>query len=1220
MNISLIKRQSWQNLTIHKKLPVLLLSLVVFFPNRSSLANTIELDNNNFNQYLNADHPVKGRYRLISDIDLSRFLWKPVGNASVPFSLTLDGDGHVISGLEVSTSADNTASGLFGSLHNSTIRQILLKQPKVTSSGNTSPAGALVGELRGSRVEEVVNYAGTIRTGGIRTGGFHSHGGGLAGSVSDSTIRNCVNTGAVTTTRSASAGGIAGLADQSSSVSNDLNTGKIISRYPLSSPAGGVVGTLKSNSIANNNMNTGEVSVSHTEHSGGIAGEAETAEVSYNLNTGKIASDYLIGFRYQYSEGGSSGGIVGKSFRHTQIKQNLNTGSIASKYSSAHAGGIAGQASNTDIVQNVNVGTVTTDGSMAFSGGIAGDTSDSSSIHDNLNAGAIKENGARGAVGGISGSAFHSASVYDNVNTGSVQPDRLASYESAAAARLFHEGRIDNNLDTFTRRKSYPNPAWRGYNKGVKRLSKTKLKSGLNGLSSELWNAGDATQLPMLKGVNTPYRDLARINGSRQANNQFPTVLNEFADPGGAANATSFNRTVWNGQDGYLPFPNAFFEAQTLLAGVDCTQGGFDCSGVKDIMTTLSSTVQTSTDELTTDSVARTSPASESPSEASSTVPSSAAQSTTVELTTTSVARASPASESPSEEASSTVPPSTAQPTTGELTTASVAQTSPTSESPSEKASSTVPPSTAQTAQPTTGELTTASVTLTSPTPESPSEVSSAVPSSSAQPTTSELTTTSATLTSPIPESPSETLLRDKGLSSYTDLADNTSSTTYSPSLSGNCPLPEGTPLFQTYDQENQRIYVVIQPESSSKGILLARYKGTELDKQFGLCGVVKYTTTVDHAIILDSLQSLTGQVIHETAGSHLDIVATTTSGKVSLLEFPLSTERYRARFTVRNNVFPENVQISDTAYHQGVMYLTGTIDNSLFVGRYRQGRLYFREKYPEDKEQGLHLKLSPDGKHLFVSGKSDEDASYSLFLRQYYSEQLKPAASFGNNGKMIMTTSDIDTLNSHQDILMQKDQSYVAVFSPEEEKLAIRRFATDNGQMDSAFIINDRIDFSSRTKGSATTVRLITKDDFLHAIIYNSDGHVNVVTYQNQINVHRFDTTFAPAVANSMRPVFVGNNAYLAVENADLEEGSRLVRMQEISLELENYNYQESPVALSSARSSEGMSGLEIGLIAVSSVTVATIAVIVAIKKFKRRLFRSGMETHELLTLGYGE
>ncbi|WP_252177292.1 hypothetical protein [Endozoicomonas sp. 4G] len=1016
-------------LAINKKPSALLLSLVVCFPNWNSRADTIELDNNNFNQYLNADHPVKGDYQLIDNIDLRRFKpWRPIGNKSVPYSLTLYGDGHVISGLDVSTSANNQPSGLFGSLQNSTIRQILLNQPKVTSSGDASPAGALVGEMKRSQIEEVASSAGVIKT-----SGSNSHAGGIAGSVSDnSTLRNSLNTGTVITIGMASAGGITGLAEQASAISNNLNTGKITPRNLHDSPAGGIVGRLKIISVAYNNLNTGEVNAGHTENSGGIAGEAEAARVINNLNTGKIASDYLDGTSRR--GGGNVGGIVGEASSHNLISNNLNTGSISGKYG-AHVGGITGRAVNTSVVQNVNVGPITTDGKFTYGGGIAGKTR-SGSIHDNLNAGAVTGKGPSSPVAGISGTARR-ARVYNNVNTGLIETyydNRI----SAAVANTYKArvGDINNNLDTFTKNHSESISAFDGYNTGVVRVSKAALKSNLSGLSSELWNAGDAFQLPMLKGINTPYRELARINGTRQTNNQFPRTLNEFADPAGKANATFFSRTIWNSQDGYLPILKAFSGSQTLLAGIDCTPGGVDCNQEKNIKTTP-------------------------------------------------------------------------------------------------------------------------------------------------------LTTSSS------PEI----------------------------SFSDNCPPPEGTPLFQTYDPQSQRIYVVIQPESSSEGIILARYKGSELDKQFGLCGTVTYRTSIDHAKILESFQSLTGQVIHETTGSHFDIVVTTTSGKVSLLEFPLSAaQRHRARFTVRNHVFPENVQINDTAYHQGVMYLTGTLDNNLFVGRYLQRRLYFHEKYPENKEQGLHLKLSPDGKRLYVAGKSDEDTDYPLFLRQYDSKQLKPAAAFGNKGKETLVTNDIDPVISQQDILIQKDQVYVAVFNPEGNELFIRRFATDHGQMDSAFTIDDRIDFSSPTPASFATVRLMATEGYLHAIIYKSDGQLSVITYEDQVNIHRFDTAFKAATVQSVHPVFVGNNVYLATANADIGEDGRRVRMQEISLGPENYNHPISPAVLSSVKSPEAIHSWGIGFITAATVVVVTVAVVVAIKKFKRKPFGSETDTHELLPFGDDE
>ncbi|WP_257254174.1 hypothetical protein, partial [Endozoicomonas sp. SESOKO3] len=377
-------------------------------------------------------------------------------------------------------------------MQDSTIRQILLKQPKVTSTGASSPTGALAGELKHSRIEEVVNYAGAVKT-----TGFRSHAGGIAGSVSDSVIRDSVNTGTVSTTGSASTGGIAGVADQTSSVSNNLNIGKITPKNKQDSPTGGIVGRLKGDSVANNNVNTGEINASNSGDSGGIAGVATAARVLHNLNTGKLASYYVQGAEFR--GGGSVGGIAGEANSQTLVSKNLNTGSIYGKFN-AYVGGISGQSVNAPVVENVNAGPVTSDGYLADIGGIAGMVR-GGSIHDNLNAGAVINKGDTSQAGGISAKARWTW-VYNNVNTGSVSATEL---ESAAVADIYntHAGNIKNNLDTFTKYRWVSVSSWSGYNTGVVRLSKTALKSGLHGLNSTLWNTGDATQLPMLRAVNT---------------------------------------------------------------------------------------------------------------------------------------------------------------------------------------------------------------------------------------------------------------------------------------------------------------------------------------------------------------------------------------------------------------------------------------------------------------------------------------------------------------------------------------------------------------------------------------------------------------------------------------------------------------------------------------------------------------------------------------------
>ncbi|WOG27384.1 hypothetical protein [Endozoicomonas sp. 8E] len=463
----------------------------------------------------------------------------------------------------------------------------------------------------------------------------------------------------------------------------------------------------------------------------------------------------------------------------------------------------------------------------------------------------------------------------------------------------------------------------------------------------------------------------------------------------------------------------------------------------------------------------------------------------------------------------------------------------------------------------------------------------SATTSSSTRLSTSKLTTASTTISG----SPSENSTLIRHSSSYTALPHNTKA----PSLPGSCPQPEGIPLFQAYDAKNEKIYVVIQPESHTKKVNLARYKGSELDKQFGLCGIVTYTTSASSFRRLASYQSLAGQVIHETTGSHLDIIATPTSGKTVLLEFPLIVgQGYRARFSVHDKVFPEGVQINDTAHHQGVMYLTGKINNKLLMSSYHQQRLTFPEKcFKNDGERGLFLRVSPDGKHLYVTGISGgKNAPYPVFIRQFEKKQLNPAVSFGYNGKEIVIDTNIESDNSLQDILIQKNHVYVAAFNPASEKLSIRRFATDNGQMDSAFIIDDTIRVSSGTSGTFLTVRLVTAKNCLHAIIYNSNGQLTVITYENQVNVHHFDTAFKIPATRSMRPVFVGNNAYLAVADADIEKGTRHVRMQVIFLYPENL----------SPSFPEEFPEWCIGLITVGVVALVVAVSVLVLKKFKRK------------------
>ena len=142
--------------------------------------------------------------------------------------MTLNGNDHVISGLNVTTENNNTPAGLFGFLVNSQVHNLFLKQPAVLSTGNGSPAGAVVGEMDNSNVTNIINHLGKVKTEGGLAGSSsnerYSAAGGLVGwAKKKSRVENTLNTGAVSTIKDrADAGGAVGYAGDSW-VSDTLN-------------------------------------------------------------------------------------------------------------------------------------------------------------------------------------------------------------------------------------------------------------------------------------------------------------------------------------------------------------------------------------------------------------------------------------------------------------------------------------------------------------------------------------------------------------------------------------------------------------------------------------------------------------------------------------------------------------------------------------------------------------------------------------------------------------------------------------------------------------------------------------------------------------------------------------------------------------------------------------------------------------------------------------
>ncbi len=92
--------------------------------------------------------------RLMSDLDLSSALWMPIGrkmdgaSSNAPFAGDFDGNGHVIDGLYVATSA--SCAGLFGYTNDkANIHSFSLVAKDVSSTAMTAYAGAVVGVNNG---------------------------------------------------------------------------------------------------------------------------------------------------------------------------------------------------------------------------------------------------------------------------------------------------------------------------------------------------------------------------------------------------------------------------------------------------------------------------------------------------------------------------------------------------------------------------------------------------------------------------------------------------------------------------------------------------------------------------------------------------------------------------------------------------------------------------------------------------------------------------------------------------------------------------------------------------------------------------------------------------------------------------------------------------------------------------------------------------------------
>ena len=258
---------------------------------------------------------------LDADIELLDKAWTPIGKYDyygvTDFQGTFDGQGHTISGLNVSSSVGR--AGLFASAYKATIKNLTVYGKASNTSRGTGFAAGICAYARGCTFEDLTNYVDVLST-TYKSGGIV----GEIASGGTTYVTRCVNYGTVSSTGSFTGvttyalGGVVGVVSQYGSnyktyIQNCANYGTVSA--PGLQTVGGVIGAVKAASgtqyaAITNCMNAGDLSVGvESADIGGVVGYlagSSSITLSNCLNTGSLTNTTL-------TEGSDTayGGIIG---------------------------------------------------------------------------------------------------------------------------------------------------------------------------------------------------------------------------------------------------------------------------------------------------------------------------------------------------------------------------------------------------------------------------------------------------------------------------------------------------------------------------------------------------------------------------------------------------------------------------------------------------------------------------------------------------------------------------------------------------------------------------------------------------------------------------------------------------------------------------------------------------------------------------------------------
>lgn len=187
--------------------------------------------------------------------------WTPIGNSSIYYKGTFDGQGHTISGLYFNNE-NQSCVGLFGKIYNATIQNVGVTNSYIKGSDYV---GGVCGYNENGTITNCYN------TGAVT--GTVNYAGGVCGFNDGGTVSKCYNEGAVNGDYHVGEGAVNGYyhvggvcGDNYGTVSNCYNKGAVNCSYVVGGVCGFNEGTVS------NCYNTGAVDGTGTSYVGGVCG------------------------------------------------------------------------------------------------------------------------------------------------------------------------------------------------------------------------------------------------------------------------------------------------------------------------------------------------------------------------------------------------------------------------------------------------------------------------------------------------------------------------------------------------------------------------------------------------------------------------------------------------------------------------------------------------------------------------------------------------------------------------------------------------------------------------------------------------------------------------------------------------------------------------------------------------------------------------------------